>query len=120
MTTQQVANRLVELMRQGDSDTAYAELFATDASAHEMPGLPNADTYGLEALKAKSKAWEANTKEVHSLEITDPLIYGEHFAVGMGIDVTKADGTRSQEEEMCIYHVRDGKIKSERFVYAMG
>lgn len=62
-----------------------------------------------------------DVKEVHELEVTEPIIYGEFFTVGMGIDLTKTDGTRTGlEQEMCVYHVRDGKIQSERFIYAMG
>lgn len=119
MTTQQVADRLIELMRQGDSETAYKELFAEDASGHEMPGVPDGDTFGRDALLAKNAASDENFEEIHELDVSDPLVYGEHFAVGMMIDVTKKGGERTKEEEMCVYHVRGGKIQSERFIYAM-
>lgn len=120
MTIEEVANRLVELMRTGQSEQAYRELFASNASAHEMPGVPEADTHGIDNLLAKNEAWGKGVKEVHELEVTDPLIYNEFFTVGMGIDLTKADGSRTHEHELCVYHVRGGKIQSERFIYAMG
>lgn len=117
MTTQQIADRLVELCRTGKNDQCYTELFAPNASAHEMPGFPQADTHGVEAMLAKSAAWAADVKQVHKMEVTDPLVYADYFAVGMGIDLEKKDGTRSFEQEMCIYTVDNGKITSERFIY---
>ena len=119
MTTQQLADQLVANCRAGNFDQCYHDLFAADASAHEMPGVPDGDTHGLAALLAKSEAYAKNMKEVHRVEVTDPLVYADFFAVGMGIDVTKADGSRVFEQEMCVYTVADGKIVSERFIYKM-
>ncbi|NJC28381.1 SnoaL-like domain-containing protein [Neolewinella antarctica] len=121
MTIQQVADRLVTLTREGKSEQAYKELFAKEATSHEMPGVPDGDTKGLDALLAKSAAYDTGFTEVHQMEVSDPVIYGEFIALGMGIDVTRKDGTRSGlEQEICVYHVRNGKIQSERFIYAMG
>jgi hypothetical protein len=119
MTTQQIARRLVELCRQNDSTQAYRELFAEDASSHEMPGVPNGDIQGRDNLIAKSEAYDEGMT-IHELTVTDPLVYQDFITLGMGIDVTKQDGTRTQEHEICVYQVRDGKIVDERFVYPMG
>ena len=82
-----------------------------------MPGVPDGDMQGLENLIAKSKRYDEGMT-VHSMEVTEPLVYQQYFTVGMGMDATK-DGKRTQEHEICIYQVRDGKIVDERFVYAM-
>ena len=119
MTIQQIADRLVTLCRQQQSTQAYRELFSEHASSHEMPGVPDGDVSGLDKLIAKSEAYDEGMT-VHSLTCTEPLVYKNFFAVGMGIDVTRADGNRVQEHEMCVYQVRDGKIVDERFVYPMG
>lgn len=120
MTTQQVADRLVELCRIGQFDQCYHELFAQDADAYEMPGFPmNAHTKGVEALLAKSKGFAEQIEEFHSMSISDPLVQGETFAVGMMIDSTKKGGSRAQENEICAYVVKDGKITSEHFVYTL-
>ncbi len=119
MDIQQIADRLVKLSREQKSTTAYRELFAKDASSHEMPGVPDGDVTGLDKLIAKSEAYDEGMT-VHAIEVTDPLVYKNFFSVGMGIDVTRADGNRVQEHEMCVYQVRDGKIVDERFVYPMG
>ncbi|NJB87323.1 ketosteroid isomerase-like protein [Lewinella marina] len=119
MTIQQIADRLVELSRNRQSTQAYRELFAQNASSHEMPGVPDGTVSGLENLIAKSEAFDQMHREIHELTVTEPLVYQHFFTVGMGIDVTKSDGTRSQEHEICVYQVKDGKIVDERFVYSM-
>ncbi len=120
MTTQQLANRLVELVRTGQSDNAYTEIFSEGASSHEMPGVPGGEAHGREALIAKSAAWAEDVDEVLRMEVTDPLVYGHLFTVGMGIQLKKKDGTVTPfEQEICVYETRDGKIVSERFIYTM-
>lgn len=120
MTTKEVANRLVELCRAGQFDQCYHEIFHEDAAAYEMPGFPhNAVTKGRGALLAKSEAFSKGMKEFHGVTITDPLVHEDVFAVGMTIDVTREDGNRVQESEICTYVVKDGKISSEHFTYAM-
>lgn len=118
MDIHQIADRLVELSRKQESTKAYRELFADNASSHEMPGVPNGDLSGLDKLIAKSEAYDEGMT-IHSIEVTDPLVYERYFSVGMGIDVTKQDGTRTEEHEMCVYEVSNGKIVSERFIYTM-
>ena len=118
MTIQQIADRLVELCRNQQTTQAYKELFAPNATSHEMPGVPMGDISGLDALIAKSEAYDEGLT-VHAIEATEPLVYQQYFSVGMGIDVTRKNGQRVQEHEMCVYEVRDGKIVSERFIYSM-
>jgi hypothetical protein len=120
MTTQQVADRLVELCRSGQFDQCYHDLFVADADAYEMPGFPqNYHTKGVEALLAKSKGFAETMEEVHAVAISDPLVQGDTFAVGMMIDSTQKGVGRTKMEEICAYVVKDGKIVSEHFVYAM-
>lgn len=119
MTVQEIADRLVELCRTGRNDEAYTELFAENASSHEMPGWPGSDTVGRDAMLAKSAKWAEDVKQVHKMEVTDPIVYANYIALGMGIDLEKKDGTRSFEQEMCVYTVEGGKIVSERFIYSM-
>ena len=119
MTIQQIADRLVELCRRQQTTQAYQELFSEEAASHEMPGVPDGDIQGLDNLIAKSEVYDEGMT-IHSITVTDPLVYEQYFTVGMGIDVTPKDGQRHQEHEICVYQVRDGKIVDERFVYAMG
>ncbi len=118
MTTQKIANGLVALCRAGDYDTAYTTYFAADATSTEpIPNIPVAK--GLDALLAKGAGWAAIT-EVHSAEVSEPLIGGNYFALTFKMDTTnKESGQRTQGEEIALYHVKDGKIVSEQFFYDM-
>lgn len=119
MTTQQVADRLVELGRSGQLDNAYGELFSPSAASYEAPGVPNGEVHGLDNLLKKSAAWAADVAELHELTISDPIVGGDHFAVSMFIDLTKKSGGREKAAEICVYKVVDGKITEERFFYGM-
>ena len=119
MSIEAIANRLVEICRAGNWNDAYHELFASDAAAYEMEGLPDRITQGVTNLIAKGETHGANWEEVHEIIVTDPLVFGNFFSVGMRIDVTRKDGVRELAEEMCVYEVKDGKIIAERFFYSM-
>ena len=41
MSTQEVANRLVDMCRQGQNMEALSELYAENCVSREMPGMPN-------------------------------------------------------------------------------
>nr|WP_298411422.1 SnoaL-like domain-containing protein [Hydrotalea sp.] len=57
MTTEQIANSLVELCRKGDFDTAQKELFSDDAVSIESHATPafEKETRGLQAIKKREK-----------------------------------------------------------------
>jgi ketosteroid isomerase-like protein len=122
MTTEQVAARLVELCRAGKYEEAQEELYADDAVSIEMPGLPEgalADAHGMEAIRAKGRAWQASIEEIHGGSVGEPIIAGDWFSVVMRIDATYKDMGRVDMSEICVYRVRDGKIVHEQFFYNM-
>jgi len=118
MTTVDVANRLVELCRQGQFETAQKELFADDAVSIEPHGTPDfeKETKGLEAILEKGKKWGEMVEEAHGMDVSEPLLADSSFAVTMMMDVTMKGGQRMKMTELCIYHVKDGKIVSEQFL----
>ena len=118
MTTVDVANRLVELCRQGDFESAQKELFADDAVSIEPHGTPDfeKETKGLDAILEKGKKWSEMVQEMHGGEVSEPLMADSSFAVTMNMDVTMKNGQRMNMKELCIYHVKDGKIVSEQFL----
>ncbi len=118
MTTEQIANRLVELCRQGKNEEAYQELFAQDAVAVD-PANPQPETKGMDALLAKNKQFDEMIEETHDATVSDPLVAGNQFAVHMMIDVTMKEHGRTKMEEICLYEVKDGKIAKEQFFYDM-
>ncbi len=118
MTTQQVANKLVELCRQGKIDEVQKTLYAADAKsveANEMMGPMIVE--GLEGIKAKSVAFQAGVEEFHGATISDPIIGGNSFAITWSMDATFKGRGRMTIEEVCAYKVKDGKIVLEQFFY---
>jgi ketosteroid isomerase-like protein len=121
MNTLEIANRLVELCKQGKNDEAKS-LYAPDAVSVEAfapPGMQR-EAKGLDAIRAKSEWWRAN-HEIHSASITGPWPHGERFIVGFQYDVTnKPSAQRMQMDEVGLFTVEDGKIVREEFFYAGG
>lgn len=121
MTTQQVADRLVQLCSQGKFHDAMEELYASDIVSIEAgapPGMSR-ETKGMDGVKAKGEWWQAN-HEVHAASVEGPLVAGAHFAVTFKLDVTfKPEAKRFTMEEVALYKVADGKIVYEEFFYAI-
>lgn len=117
MTTQEVANRLVELCRQGQNDTAVKELYSQDIVSIEPKGAPAPEIHGLEGVIQKGVQFGEMLEEMHSMEISDPLVADNFFSVTMNMDVTFKGAPRSKMEELCVYHVKDGKINREEFFF---
>jgi hypothetical protein len=118
MTTTDVANKLVELCRLGKIDETLETLFAEDAQsieANEMMG-PKFVT-GLDAIKAKSVAFQSGLEEFHGATISDPIVAGNSFAISWALDATFKDRGRMTIQEICAYQVKYGKIVLEQFFY---
>lgn len=119
MTTQEVANRLVSLCREGKNREAQSELYSEDIISLEVKGAPNEEVKGIAAVNEKSNQWYAMVEEVHSAEISDPIVAGNNFACTMKMDVTFKDQNRIQMEEVALYTVNEGKIIQEQFFYEL-
>ncbi len=120
MNTQEVANRLVELCRQGNYEQAQNELYCENACSIEPKGAPNERVEGIEAIRQKGKQWEASVEQVHSAEVSEPIVAGNHFSLSMRNEITFKGMGRMKIEEICNYKVKDGKIIEEQFFYDMG
>ena len=73
MKTMEIANKLVELCRQGKNMESLNTLYADDAVSVEA-GVPQGmerEAKGLAAIKAKGEWWVAN-HEVHSANVSGP------------------------------------------------
>lgn len=119
MNTKDVANRLVELCRNGENMQAISELYASNIVSKEMPGAPQEVVSGLDNVIKKSEDWYATVEEFHGGQISDPVIAGDHFSCTMKMDCTFKEQGRIQIEEVCVYKVNDGKISEEQFFYSM-
>jgi len=119
MTTEEVANRLVELCRIGDYAKVYEELYHKDIVSIERKGAPVEVTKGMEGIKEKGKRWNAMIEEMHSGFVDDPIVSGDFFSLVMGYDCTFKEMGRIQSSEICVYEVQDGKVVKEQFFYSM-
>ena len=117
MTTNQIANRLVELCRKGEWETAQKELFAKDAISIEPHSTPafERETRGLDAIMEKGHKWGEMVQSVNNLEVSEPVIANSSFACTMHMDVTMKNKEHMDMTELCAYQVKDGKIVAEQF-----
>lgn len=120
MNTKEVANKWLEMCREGKNLECINELYAEDITSKEMPGVPYGEVVsGKENVYEKSKQWFNNVIEFHSTEISEPVIAENHFTSKMSFDITFKDRGRQQMDEVCVFEVKDGKISNEQFFYSM-
>ncbi|MFK7899184.1 MAG: SnoaL-like domain-containing protein [Cyclobacteriaceae bacterium] len=120
MTTQEVANKLVTYCREGKWEEAQKELYSQDIVSIEMEGqgFP-AKSEGMDAIKAKGEKWEGMVEEFHGMEVSEPVVAGDHFSCSMVMDLKMKGRERAKDEEIALYKVKDGKIVSEQFFYSV-
>lgn len=117
MTTAEIADRLVDFCKKGDFEGAQKELYANDAVSIEPHGTDDfqKEVQGLDAILEKGRKWGEMVEESHGMSVSEPLVADSSFAVTMNMDVTMKGRGRMNMTELCIYHVKDGKIVSEQF-----
>lgn len=121
MTTQEVAERLVELNKNHDYKTAYAELYTENVVSIENWG-DRMEFKGIDAIEEKGKQWEESLEEIHEIRVSEPLVSEKSFAVTFYMDVTFKESSemgsgRQKVTELAIYRVNDeGKISQEEFL----
>jgi hypothetical protein len=120
LTTQEVANRFNEHAQSGQWDKIQGELYSEDAVSIEpahAAAIGMANAVGLDAIKKKGEAFGQMVEEMHGGYSTPPVVGGNFFSVGMGMDVTMKGAGRMKMDEVAVYEVKEGKIISEQFFY---
>lgn len=110
----QIAQTQVQLCRAWKFPEAQATLFHENAVNLEPDGRT---TTGLAAIMAKEQAFLNSLTGRHLLEISDPVVADDYFAVQLLMDVTINGIGRRTRNELCVYKVHDGKIVHEQFFY---
>lgn len=115
MTTQDVANRLFEMVSAGDFEGPYGELYSPNiVSVEATPGEMKVCT-GMDQVMAKGQWWEANF-EVMGCDCDGPFVCDDQFAVRYSMKVkSRAGGDAFEMNEVAVYSVEDGKIVHEKF-----
>lgn len=117
MSTQEIASRLIELVRQQQFTQAQGELFAEEAINREPETSLAKSADGLRAILMKEEQFLARIQTWHRLEISEPLVTDSFFALRMVTDVTLTNQQHLCLDELCLYEVRNGKIIKEQFFY---
>jgi ketosteroid isomerase-like protein len=123
MSIEKIADRLIELCRQLQFEEAQTELYADNATSIEPEGLPPGalgNVAGLAAIREKGRQFRERTEAIHSITVSEPVLTPNWFSVMMSMDITMKQFGRITMSEICVYHVRDGKIDREQFFYDVG
>lgn len=120
MTVEQVANRLVELCREGKFSDAVNELYAKNIRSVEPRGAGEEVTNGFDNVAKKTQGFMEQMEQVNSLKISDPIVADNFFSVGFWMNAKLSSMPEAmQMDEVCVYHVLDGKIVEEQFFHTM-
>ena len=114
MKTQQIAEEVVKLIREGKNKQAKDTFYADDIVSVEGNGDK---LEGIDAIHKKSADWAAQVSEVHSASVSDPLIAADHFALNIKMDISYKNGYRAVMDEIAVYEVSNGKIAFEQFFF---
>ncbi len=111
-----IANRLVELCRACEFDTAIDELYAENIISDEPTGTPMNHIEGITGVRGKTAHFVENFK-VNTITVSEPLVAENTFSVKMSLDCTHKEAGKVHMEEICVYEVLNGKIAHEHFFY---
>jgi len=118
MTTQEVADRFMELAREEKWFAIQDELFSEDVKSIDPPHSPYfKSAEGKANVRKKGEEFVADIEAAHKRYTTEPIVASRHFVVGCESDITKKGLGRIHIHELMLYEVRDGKIVSEQFFY---
>jgi ketosteroid isomerase-like protein len=118
LTTQEVARRFNELAKQEKWFEIQDELFSDDATSTDPKDSPwFGYAAGKAAVRKKGEDVVKKIVKVNKVYTTEPLVWGNHFAVGREQDTIHEDFGRMHINQIMLYEVRNGKIISEQFFY---
>ena len=118
LTTKEVAARFNELAKQEKWFEIQDELFADNVKSIDPPNSPYFSyAEGKAAVRKKGEDFVKRIEAAHRRHTTEPVIGGNHFAVGREVDITVQGYGRIQINEIMLYEVKDGGIISEQFFY---
>ena len=117
-TTQEVAARFNELAQQEKWFEIQDELFADHIRSIEPPNsLHFKYAEGKGPVRRKGEEFVKKVQEFHGASTSQPVIGGNHFAVGRSVDITVEGFGRIKIDQVMVYEVKDGQIVSEQFLY---
>jgi len=113
-TIQHIADRLVALCREQKFVEAYRELYGEEAESIDPQFTVMPPARGLITLIEREKQFLAKAT-IHKVEVSEPLIAGNHFSVRIYMDFTIEDRGSKIVDELAVYYVKGGKIVRQQF-----
>ena len=118
MTTQEVAARFNELAKQEKWFEIQDELFSENVRSIDPSNSPYFGyAEGKAPVRKKGEEFVKRIEAAHRRYTTEPVVAGNHFAVGREVDITHQVHGRIQINEIMLYEVKDGQIVLEQFFY---
>jgi len=118
MTTQEIANRLVDMCRNGKIEEAKEELFAPGIiSIEPREGMLPKESKGMNAIRKKAELFVSMVDNFYGNTISDPVVAGDYFSISWISDLQMKGESRQTNNELCVYKTSGGKIVSEQFFY---
>jgi hypothetical protein len=120
MTTQELASRFYEYAKKDEWFEIQDEFFSDNVKSIDPPNSPWFDSVYAEGkipVRKKGEEFVKKIEAVHKMYTTEPVVGGNHFAVGREMDITVKGFGRIQINEVMLYEVEDGQIASEQFFY---
>ena len=118
MTTQDVATRFNELAKQEKWFEIQDEFFSDNVRSIDPPNSPYFGyAEGKAPVRKKGEEFVKRIEAVHRTYTTEPVVGGNHFAVGREVDITVQGFGRIQINQVMLYEVKNGQIISEQFFY---
>ena len=118
MTTQEVAARFNELAQQEKWFEIQEELFADNVRSIDPENSPYLGyAEGKAAVRKKGEEFVRKIRDFHGAYTSQPVMGGNHFAVGRSMEITAEGFGRIKMDEIMLYEVKDGQIILEQFFY---
>lgn len=117
-TTQEIANRFNALAQQEKWFEIQDELFAENVKSIDPPHSPYFGyAEGKIPVRKKGDDFVKRIISVHRVFTTEPIVTGNHFAVGREMDLTVEGYGRIKINEIMLYEIQNGEIVLEQFFY---
>ena len=114
MTTQEIARLLVDFLNRRQFVEAIHALYGPDIESRENAGEP---TCGYEAVLANNEQW-VRAHTIQRFDVAGCYVDVDTIVLEMNSDFTHTPTGRAiHSEEVGIYKVAGGKIRSTRFYY---
>lgn len=120
MTTKDLAQAIIPLLKAGEFDAVYEQYFDTENIHHLEPQSEHfPELKGVAALREKDALIQQNIASFDHLAIGTPTYAQNYFALPYQAAFTTKDGQQIQLDELIVYGVdtERGKIISEQFFY---